>query len=46
MTPNGASTIETILKRHTENVLFGRTTPEQAATSFIAELQSEVDAAR
>ncbi|MFD8496701.1 ABC transporter substrate-binding protein [Amycolatopsis sp. NPDC059657] len=46
VTPNGASTIEAILKRHTENVLFGRSTPEQAATAFIKELQSEVDAAR
>ncbi|QFU91701.1 ABC transporter substrate-binding protein [Amycolatopsis sp. YIM 10] len=46
VTPKGASTIETIIKRHTENVLFGRTTPEQAAAEFIRELQSEVDAAR
>jgi multiple sugar transport system substrate-binding protein len=46
VTPNGASTIETILKRHTENVLFGRATPEQSATAFIKELQSEVDSAR
>jgi multiple sugar transport system substrate-binding protein len=46
VTPNGASTIEAIQKRHTENVLFGRSTPEQAAAAFIKELQSEVDSAR
>ncbi|CAM3827413.1 ABC transporter substrate-binding protein [Kibdelosporangium persicum] len=46
VTPNGASTIEAILKRHTENVLFGRATPEQTAAAFIKELQSEVDSAR
>ncbi|SDO32345.1 ABC transporter substrate-binding protein [Lentzea jiangxiensis] len=46
ITPNGASTLDTILKRHTEDVLFGRTTPDQAAASFIREVQSEVDAAR
>jgi multiple sugar transport system substrate-binding protein len=45
VTPNGASNIEAILKRHTEQVLFGRATPEQAAASFIKELQSEIDAA-
>ncbi|MGW6442970.1 ABC transporter substrate-binding protein [Lentzea sp. NPDC055074] len=46
ITPNGASTLDTILKRHTEDVLFGRTTPDAAAASFIKEVQSEVDAAR
>ncbi|SER14723.1 carbohydrate ABC transporter substrate-binding protein, CUT1 family [Lentzea xinjiangensis] len=45
-TPNGASTLDTILKRHTEDVLFGRSTPDQAAASYIREVQSEVDAAR
>lgn len=45
LTPNGASNIEKILQRHTEQVLFGQLTPEQAATSFISELQSEIDAA-
>jgi pectin-derived oligosaccharide transport system substrate-binding protein len=44
-TPKGASNIEAILKRHTEQVLFGRMTPAKAATSFIAELQAEIDAA-
>jgi multiple sugar transport system substrate-binding protein len=45
VTPNGASNIEKILQRHTEQVLFGQTQPEQAATSFINELQAEIDAA-
>lgn len=45
VTPNGASNLEKILQRHTEQVLFGQTTPDQAATSFINELQSEIDAA-
>jgi multiple sugar transport system substrate-binding protein len=45
VTPNGASNIEKILQRHTEQVLFGQLTPEAAATSFIAELQAEIDAA-
>lgn len=46
ITPNGASTVDAILKRHTEDVLFGRTTPDAAAASFIKEVQSEVDAAK
>ncbi|TYB58167.1 extracellular solute-binding protein [Nonomuraea sp. PA05] len=45
VTPNGASTIEAIIKRHTEEVLFDRQTPEQAAKSFITELQAEIDGA-
>ncbi|WP_428966079.1 ABC transporter substrate-binding protein [Micromonospora fluostatini] len=45
VTPNGASGIEGILKRHTEEVLFGRLTPQQAAERFIAELQAEIKAA-
>jgi multiple sugar transport system substrate-binding protein len=45
VTPNGASGIEAILKRHTEEVLFERRTPQQAAESFIKELQAEIDAA-
>lgn len=46
VTPNGASTVETILKRHAEDVLFARVTPEAAAKAFIAELQADVDAAK
>lgn len=45
VTPNGASDVESILQRHTEQVLFGQMTPEDAAQSFIDELQSEIDAA-
>lgn len=45
VTPNGASSIEAILKRHTESVLFGRSTPEGAAAAFIKELQAEIDRA-
>ncbi|AVT32956.1 ABC transporter substrate-binding protein [Plantactinospora sp. BC1] len=45
VTPNGASSVETILKRHTEDVLFGRATPDQAAAAFIKELQAEIDGA-
>ncbi|MER6004762.1 extracellular solute-binding protein [Nonomuraea angiospora] len=45
VTPNGASDLEAIIKRHTEEVLFDRETPEQAAKSFITELQAEIDGA-
>ncbi|MBB5778856.1 hypothetical protein [Nonomuraea jabiensis] len=45
VTPNGASDLEAIIKRHTEEVLFDRETPEQAARSFITELQAEIDGA-
>jgi pectin-derived oligosaccharide transport system substrate-binding protein len=45
VTPKGASNIETILKRHTEDVLFERATPDKAADAFIKELQAEIDAA-
>jgi multiple sugar transport system substrate-binding protein len=45
VTPNGASGVEAILKRYTEEVLFGRSTPQQAAEKFIAELQAEIKAA-
>jgi multiple sugar transport system substrate-binding protein len=45
VTPNGASDIEAILKRHTEEVLFGRQTPQAAADTFIKELQAEIDKA-
>ncbi|TDD12418.1 ABC transporter substrate-binding protein [Nonomuraea diastatica] len=45
VTPNGASSIEAIIKRHTEEVLFDRQTPEQAAKAFITELQAEIDGA-
>jgi len=46
VTPNGGSTIEKIISRHTEDVLFNRATPDQAAKAFITELQADVDAAK
>ncbi|MEO3868602.1 sugar ABC transporter substrate-binding protein [Nonomuraea sp. B12E4] len=45
VTPNGASDVEAIIKRHTEEVLSDRETPEQAAKAFITELQAEIDGA-
>ena len=45
VTPNGASSIETILQRYTQEVFAGTSSPEDAAEAFIAELQSEIDAA-
>lgn len=45
VTPNGASDVEAILKRYTEDVLFARKTPQDAATGFIKELQAAIDAA-
>lgn len=45
VTPKGASAIESILGRHTEDVLFGRATPDEAAKAFISELQQEIDSA-
>ncbi|WP_436530873.1 ABC transporter substrate-binding protein [Actinoplanes sp. HUAS TT8] len=45
VTPNGASDVEAILKRYTEDVLFARKTPADAAAGFIKELQAAIDAA-
>jgi multiple sugar transport system substrate-binding protein len=45
VTPNGASGIEGILQRYTQEVLAGQTSPMDAAEAFIAELQSEITAA-
>lgn len=45
VTPNGASGIEGILQRYTQEVLAGQTAPGDAAEAFIAELQGEIDAA-
>ncbi|MEV6350099.1 extracellular solute-binding protein [Actinoplanes sp. NPDC051851] len=45
VTPNGASDVEAILKRHTEDVLFARKTPQVASQEFIKELQAAIDAA-
>jgi len=46
VTPNGASTIEAILQRYTQEVFAGQSTPEDAAQAFIDELQGEIDNAR
>jgi multiple sugar transport system substrate-binding protein len=45
VTPNGASGIEAILQRYTQEVLSGQTQPLDAAKAFIDELQAEIDAA-
>ena len=42
-TPPGGGAIETIIDQHTQQVLFGEKTPEEAAASFIAELQQALD---
>lgn len=42
-TPPGGGAIETIIDQHTQRVLFGELTPEDAAVSFIAELQQALD---
>ena len=42
-TPPGGGAIETIIDQHTQQVLFGEKTPEDAAASFIAELQQALD---
>ncbi|KQP70326.1 MULTISPECIES: ABC transporter substrate-binding protein [Microbacterium] len=42
-TPPGGGAIETIIDQHTQRVLFGEVTPEDAAASFIAELQRALD---
>ncbi|MFE5408585.1 ABC transporter substrate-binding protein [Microbacterium sp. NPDC056569] len=42
-TPPGGGAIETIIDQHTQRVLFGEQTPEDAAASFIAELQQALD---
>ncbi|MGJ6968465.1 hypothetical protein ACSDR0_41820 [Streptosporangium sp. G11] len=45
VTPNGASDLEAIIRRHTEEVPFDRTTPGQAAASFTKEVQTGIDGA-
>ncbi len=43
VTPNGASDVEAMMRRRTEEVLFGRQSPQDAATAFIKELQTAID---
>lgn len=45
VTPNGASGVEDLLRRHGEDVLFGRQTPAQAAKAFVDDLQKDIDSA-
>lgn len=42
-TPPGGGAIETIIDQHTQQVLFGELSPEEAAASFIEELQRALD---
>lgn len=42
-TPPGGGAIEVIIEQHTQKVLFGELSPEDAAKSFIAELQQALD---
>ncbi|MHA7987515.1 ABC transporter substrate-binding protein [Rathayibacter sp. CAU 1779] len=43
--PKGTSTAASVAQRHTQDVIFGRATPADAATAFRSELQSLIDAA-
>ncbi|MCU4749762.1 MULTISPECIES: ABC transporter substrate-binding protein [unclassified Streptomyces] len=45
ITPNGASDIEVILTRYYQQVIFGETSPEEAAASFLGELGDSIRAA-
>jgi multiple sugar transport system substrate-binding protein len=45
ITPAGGSAIEALLKQYTEQVLFEKLTPEEAAKAFIKDLQAAIDAA-
>ncbi|MWB97616.1 ABC transporter substrate-binding protein [Agromyces seonyuensis] len=42
-TPPGGGVIETIIDQHTTAVLFGEMTPDEAAASFLEELQTALD---
>jgi len=46
VTPNGASTVEAILQRYTQEVFAGKTSPEDGAKAFVKELRGEIDAAQ
>ncbi|MEO6085232.1 MAG: extracellular solute-binding protein [Umezawaea sp.] len=46
VTPNGGSGIEPMLQRYSQEVYFGKSSPEAAADAFIKELQREIDAAK
>ena len=45
VTPNGASSIDSLIMRYMQDIGFNKTTPDKAATDFIAELQKSIDEA-
>lgn len=45
ITPAGGSAVEALLKQYTEQVLFSKLSPQEAAKGFIADLQAAIDAA-
>lgn len=45
ITPNGASSVDQLIARYTQEVTFERLTPLDAAEGFIKELQASIDAA-
>jgi multiple sugar transport system substrate-binding protein len=45
VTPNGGSELDKLIARYLQDVVFETTAPAAAAESFIAELQSSIDAA-
>jgi multiple sugar transport system substrate-binding protein len=45
ITPNGASNVELLLVRYNQQVLFGETSPEEAAEAFLSELGDSINAA-
>jgi multiple sugar transport system substrate-binding protein len=46
VTPDGASGLEPMLQRYTQEVLFKKSSPQDAAEAFVKELQGEIDAAK
>jgi multiple sugar transport system substrate-binding protein len=43
--PKGTSTVGTVLQRHTQDVIFGRATPDAAAKAFKTEVESLISSA-
>lgn len=44
-TPNGGNRVNDVLSRYVQEVVFEKTAPDDAAGSFVAELQSDIDKA-
>lgn len=44
ITPAGGSSVEAILKQYTEQVIFGQSTPAEAADGFIRDMESAISA--